>query len=214
LKNHKSILRKVKEWEGNPMLVAGLYRLFAYLPWDLVPDKYKEFFPEDAKEAWIKDDGIHSIEELKMDVESEVRAILNTIAKKNITNSFGLVPMILADLFIMEKRTGPLQGRLFKIIETYKENINLDRTLAEQYAMFEIFDLLKAIVKKAGIEKEMLFDLDKAIDQVVQASQKINSDVSNLTITPEIEEKVEEAIKKEKEEREREDVIDAEQTDV
>lgn len=207
MKTHRAILKKIKEWEGNPMLVAGLYRLFAYLPWDLVPDKYKEFFPEDAKDTWMKDDGQYTEEELKQDIESEIRAILNTIAKKNITNSFGIVPMILADLYMMNKRTGALQGQLNKTINTFKDNVELDRKLAEQLAMFEIFDLIRAIIKKAGIEKQMLFDLDKAIDQVVEASQKIENDVSNVKMTPEMHEKIDEALEKEKEAEEGEDTI-------
>lgn len=199
MKTHRAILKKIKEWEGNPMLVAGLYRLFAYLPWDLVPDKYKEFFPEDAKDTWMKDDGQYTEEELKQDIESEVRAILNTIAKKNITNAFGIVPMILADLYMMNKRTGALQGHLNKTINTFKENVELDRKLAEQLAMFEIFDIIRAIIKKAGIEGQMVFDLDKAIDQVVEASQKIENDVSNVKVTPEMHEQIEQALEKEKE---------------
>lgn len=199
MKTHRAILKKIKQWEGNPMLVAGLYRLFAYLPWDLVPDKYKEFFPEDAKDTWMKDDGTYTEEELKQDIESEIRAILNTIAKKNITNSFGIVPMILADLYMMNKQTGALQGQLNKIINTYKDNVDLDRKLAEQLAMFEIFDLLRAIIKKAGIKGQMVFDFEKAIDQVVEASQKIENDVSNVKVTPEMHDQIEEALKKEKE---------------
>jgi len=205
VKTHKAILKKIEEWEGNPMLVAGMYRLFAYLPWSLVPEKYKEFFPEDAKEAWLKDDGTYTEEDLKQDIESEIAAILNTIAKRNITNAFGIVPMMLADLFIMNKRIGSVQGKLFKVINNYKENVVLDRQLAEQYAMFEIFDVLKEIVKKVGIKNTMLFDIDKAFDQVVEASQKVNQDVSNVTMTPEIHEKIEEALKKEKEENKKDE---------
>lgn len=208
MKTYRAILKKIQEWEGNPMLVAGLYRLFAYLPWDLVPDKYKEFFPKDAKDTWMKDDGTYSEEELKLDVESEIRAVLNTIAKKNITNSFGIIPMIFADLYIMNKRTGALQGHLNKIINSYKYNVDLDRKLAEQLAMFEVFDLIRAIIKKAGIQKQMVFDLDKAIEQVVEASQKVENDISKAAITPEIHNKIDEALDKEKERREGEDSVD------
>jgi len=202
MKTHRAILKKIEDWEGNPMFVAGLYRLFAYLPWDLVPEKYKEFFPEDAKDTWMKDDGDYDVEEIKMDIESEIRAILNTIAKKNITNAFGIIPMIFADLYMMDKRTGSLQGQLNKIISTYKENVELDRKLAEQLAMFEIFDLLRTIIKRTGIQGQMVFDMEKAIDQVIEASQKIENDISNAKVTPEIHEKVDEALKKEKEEDE------------
>ena len=198
MKTNRSILKKIEEWEGNPMLVAGLYRLFAYLPWNLVPEKYKEFFPEDARETWLKDDSSYTEAEFYADVESEVRAILNTMASKNITNAFGIIPMIFADMFVMNKPTAALQGKLQKIINEFKENIELDRNLAEQYAMLEIFDLLKTIIKKVGIYDKISFDIEEAINQVVIASQRANQDMSKVAITPEIDKKVEEALKKEK----------------
>ena len=50
MRTHKAILKKVKEWQGNPMMVAGVYRLFTYLPWSMIPEQYKEFFPKEAEE--------------------------------------------------------------------------------------------------------------------------------------------------------------------
>lgn len=199
LKTQKAILKKIKEWEGNPMLVAGMYRLFAYLPWVLVPDKYKEFFPEDAKDTWMKDEGNYKEEEILQDIESEIRAILNSIAKKNVTNSLGLIPMILADLFIINKQVGGLQGQLAKTINTFKENIELDRNLAEQLAMFEIFDILRNIIKKAKL-KNMSFDFEKALEQVVGTATKITPpEPKNVLANPGIEAKVDEALEKERE---------------
>ena len=86
-----------------------------------------------------------------MDIESEVRAILNMMAKKNVTHCLGLVPMVLADVFIIERSVASLQGRLSKIINTYKENMDIDMELAEYLAVHDLFELLKEILNKSKI---------------------------------------------------------------
>lgn len=193
MRTHKTILRKVNEWEGNPMMVAGLYRLFIYLPWALVPEKYKEFFPEEAKVEWDKDVYDTDINLVKQDIASEIRAILNVIAKKNITQSLGIIPMILADAFIAGQNIGNLHGQLSSIINTYKEHVDLDRQLAEQLAMFEIFELLKLVVEKLKIE--LPFDMDQAIEQVIEAASKLEVKNSNVEMTVDLEQQIDKALK-------------------
>lgn len=193
MRTHKTILRKVNEWEGNAMMVAGLYRLFIYLPWSLVPEKYKEFFPEEAKIEWDKDVYDTDVNLVKQDIASEIRAILNVIAKKNITQSLGIIPMILADAFIAGQNIGNLHGQLSSIINTYKEHVDLDRQLAEQLAMFEIFELLKLVVEKLKIE--LPFDMDQAIEQVIEAASKLEVKDSNVEITASLEQQIDKALK-------------------
>lgn len=191
MKTHRKILKKIAEWEGNPMMVAGLYRLFTYLPWEKVPEKYKEFFPPEAPETWDDDLDKYTEEELKLDVEAEIRAMLNVLAKRNITNSLGIVPMILADVFVMDKPAGPIQGQLLTTIQMYKENVYYDRYLAEQLAMFDIFEMIGKIVKKAKIN--LSFNLDQAIQQVIEAATKLKEDQD--VVTPEVDIKVDQALK-------------------
>lgn len=198
MKTHKSILKKINEWEGNAMMVAGVYRLFTYLPWDQVPEKYKSFFPEEAKEKWDDDLGKYNEEELKLDIEAEIRALLNVLAKKNITNALGVVPMILADVFVIGKPTGALQGKLLKVITTYKDILELDRTLAEQLTMFEIFDIVETIVKKASLK--LSFDLQTAIEQVKTAALKVDESNTNI-VTPKVNAQIEQALQKEKQQK-------------
>lgn len=178
MKTHKAILRKINEWEGNPLMVAGIYRLFVYLPWEYIPEKYKEFFPKEAKETWNNDLAEINSVQIKKDIEAEIRAILNTLAKKNVTNSLGLVPMILADVFIVGETVGALQGKLFKIINTYKKNIELDINLAEQLAIIELFDLFEDIIKKTNLE--LSFDIHLAFDQVLKTISKIEEETQTF----------------------------------
>ena len=191
LKTQKNILKKINQWEGNAMMVAGLYRLFTYLPWEKVPEKYKEFFPPEAHEKWDEDLDKYTEEELKLDVEAEIRAMLNVLAKRNVTNSLGIIPMILADLYVMDKPIGPIQGKLLSTIELYKENVYFDRYLAENLAMFDIFEMLTEIVKKAKLK--LSFNLDQAMLQVVEAATKLKQDEE--IVTPEVDMQVDQALK-------------------
>lgn len=196
MRTNKTILRKINEWDGNPMLVAGMYRLFTYLPWSLVPEKYKEFFPAEAKETWDDDIGKVDLELLKQDIISEVRAILNVLAKRNVTHALGLIPMILADLFIIDRNIGAIQGHLSKIIADYKQNVDIDRELAEQLAMVDVIELLESIIKKASIT--LTFDFDKAVEQVLAAASKLLEEQKDI-VTPEIDKQIDQALKEYKE---------------
>lgn len=197
MRTHKAILKKVKEWQGNPMMVAGVYRLFTYLPWSMIPEQYKEFFPKEAEEKWDEDIGEINLAHLKMDIESEVRAILNMMAKKNVTHCLGLVPMVLADVFIIERSVASLQGRLSKIINTYKENMDIDMELAEYLAVHDLFELLKEILNKSKIN--VSFNLDKAFEQVLEAIEKLKNSENQVGITKDIDKQVDEALTKYKE---------------
>ena len=85
MKTSKVILRKILEWENNPMCVSGLYRLLVYLKWDEIPEKYQVFFPEEAKATWDDESALNNKKELLYDIEAEVRAVLQGLDKKNIT---------------------------------------------------------------------------------------------------------------------------------
>jgi hypothetical protein len=196
MRTNKTILRKINEWDGNPMLVAGMYRLFTYLPWELVPEKYKEFFPPEAKDTWDDDIGKVDLNVLKQDIVSEVRAILNVLAKRNVTHALGLIPMILADLFIIDRNIGAIQGNLSKIINDYKDNVDIDRELAEQLSMFNLIELLESIITKANIE--LTFDFDKAVEQVLEAANKLLEEQKDI-VTPAIDKQIDQALKEYKE---------------
>jgi hypothetical protein len=205
MKTNKSILKKVSEWEGNPMLVAGVYRLFVYLPWEKIPEKYKGFFPEEAKDEWDKDLELKSDKDtILVDIESELRAILNTLAKKNIINCLGIFPMIFADAFMADLPVGALQGKLLKVIGDYKENIELDMALAESLVVWEIFELIEDIVKKLNIK--LSFDLKQAFDQVLKAISDVEKAATPAISDPNISKAVDDALVKEKEQKNETDV--------
>lgn len=170
LRTEKRILKKVESWKGNPMLVAGLYRLFTYIPWESIPEEYIEFFEEDAKNTWNDDLDKFKKEHINLDMQAEIHAILQTIAKRNITHALGLVPIILADAYVYGAGIATFQGRLVRIINEYKVNMDYDRDLAEQEAIFATVELLKDLASKTKLKLE--YDIDEITQTIMERYSK------------------------------------------
>ena len=160
------ILKKISAWKGNPMMVAGLYRLFTYVPWEDIPEEYKKFFPDGAELDWDKDLETFDGKNIQLDVESEIKAILKLVTTRNITHALGLIPIVLADTYAYGVGVSPLQAQLLKLIAKYKENIELDRELAEQLALLDTVMLFKTIVKK--LDFELSFNIDDVAEQLMR----------------------------------------------
>lgn len=170
MRTQKVILRKIKEWKDNPMLVAGIYRLFTYIPWEAIPDEYKSFFPEEAKDTWDDDLKNYGKKDMLLDINTEVRAILQVLAKKNVTHCLGLVPIVLADIYMYGAGINKFQSSLLKIISSYKEYVDIDRPLAEQYAIIGTVELLKNIVN--NIKIKLTFDIDAVLQKLLSDYNK------------------------------------------
>lgn len=152
------------------MLVAGMYRLFTYVPWDAIPEEHKEFFDDEAKKVWDKDLDQFTSENIELDIKAEIHAILKVLVKRNITHSLGLIPIVLADAYVYGVGIGPLQGKLIKIVEDYKDYVGIDRDLAEQYAVLTTIDYIKELVGKIGIELD--FDIDEVTKELMDKYEK------------------------------------------
>jgi hypothetical protein len=165
LRSNKRILNKIKSWSGNPMLVAGMYRLFTYVAWEDIPEEYKEFFDEKAKEVWNKDLGAFTEENIELDIDAEIKAILKVLVKKNVTHSLGMIPIILADAYVYGIGTGPLEGKLLRIITQYKEFVDIDRDLAEQYTILSTVEFLKEVITK--VNRELSFNIEDVTEKLM-----------------------------------------------
>jgi hypothetical protein len=166
LRTKRKILKKIDEWKDSPMMVSGVYRLFTYIPFEDIPEKYRSFFPEEAEENWDKDLDEFGEKNIKLDIGAEIRALLKILAKRNITNALGIVPLVLADVYIYGYGTNTFQGTLSKIIKNYTENVDLDRNLAEQLAAIETVELLKDIVAKTKIK--LGYDIDNVVEKLLK----------------------------------------------
>ncbi len=166
LRTTKRILNKIQTWEGNPMLVAGIYRLFTYIPWEDIPEKYRKFFDPKAEETWNDDLKNFKEENIKLDIDAESKAILRLLVTKNVTHSLGMIPIVLADAYVYGIGVAPLQGKLLKLIGMYKEFIVLDRDLAEQYAILSVAELLNEII--SSVDSEFSFDLEDVTSKIMK----------------------------------------------
>lgn len=180
MRTKKVILRKADEWKDNPMLVSGLYRLFTYLPWEAIPEEYKKFFPEESEKIWDEDLKDFDKKDILRDIDAEIRAILKVLVKKNITNSMGLIPMILADAYMYGVGIATFQGSLLKIINTYKLNMDVDRELAEQLVTIQTIELIKEIISKLNLN--LSFDIEKVRAEIAEQMAKAEKTNEELVI--------------------------------
>ena len=171
MRTTKRILRQINQWKEVPMMVSGMYRLFTYIPWEEIPEEYKQFFDEKAREEWDEDLDSFKEKNIELDIEAEVKAILRVLVKKNITHSLGLIPIILADSFIYGLSTNKYQAKLAKIIKEYTQNLDIDRSLAEQLAIISTVDLLKEVID--SVSMELSFDID-------EVTAKLMSEYKNM----------------------------------
>ena len=166
MRTKKRILNKAAAWSNNPMMIAGTYKLFTYVPWADIPEKYKPFFDAKAADIWDTDLETYDEDLVKYDIERQIKAILQILVKKNVTHSVGLLPSILADAYAIGLGTSPFEGKILKIVEEYKEIVDFDRTLAEQYVLIKVVDLMKAIVKK--LHYELSFDINHVVELLIK----------------------------------------------
>lgn len=188
MRTEKAVLRRIKAWKNNPMLVSGVYRLFTYIHWDKIPEEYHEFFPEEAKETWDNNLDLFSKREVALDILAQIQALLKLVAKKNIINCLGIIPMLMADIYMFGKSTDRVQADLLKVIRNYQDYIDIDRALAEEYAAKAIIDLFKYIISYLKLKPH--FDFDNAIEGVLKNYEQ----KQGVELTPELNAKIDKVL--------------------
>lgn len=177
MRTEKTTLRKVKEWQSLPRLVTGMYRLFTYLTWENIPEEYKQFYPPEAKEVWNEDLKLFKEKNIKLDIDAEIKAVFRGLFKKNITQVLSILPIILADVYMLGKPITKQQVKLNKITEEYLKHLEVDSDLAELVAIFDIVDLLTELSKLAEVNLE--FNPRKMLDKILA-----QNDIKDLSTLP------------------------------
>jgi hypothetical protein len=172
----KSIICKVENWKSTPMLVTGLYRLFTYLPWNAVPSDYKQFFKKEAQAIWNDDLKTFKEDNIKKDMVTEIKGILTGLTTKNITQTLGIIPMVLADAFICGANIDKLVYGLLNLIKEYIGFADIDRDLAERYAILGIAEILKKVVRR--VELSLDFDIDVVVKRILTHFDKFVEQVA------------------------------------
>lgn len=203
MRTEKVILRRVQDWQNNPHVATGLYRLLTYLKWGNVPEQYKPFFNKDIIEVWDDDLKDFKEEHILLDIDAEIKAAFRGLFKKNITQVLSIIPIILADIFVYGKQTDRAQAKLHKVTQNYLDNVSVDVDLAEAGAIFEIVELLEylqnlvkidlgfnpqemlsKIIEEAGLAKikedsQRQFRIDNMIDQALAEYEQHKKEEEN-----------------------------------
>lgn len=130
-------------------MAPAVYRLFTFVPWEFIPEDHKKFFPEGAEKEWDKDLKDYKEEHLLLDLDTEVKAVLKALNKRLIVQALALMPIILADFFVLGNPMDSLQLKLKTITDNYINNLSLvSQEEAETIAMFDLVDMLEPIVNK------------------------------------------------------------------
>ena len=174
-KTDKVVISKAVGWLKNPMYVSGAYRLFTYVKWENLPEEYKKFYPADAAAMWNDDLENFKHKNIMLDIESEIKAVYRELIDKNLVHAMGLVPIIIADMFMLDKHHMKVEVKLNKVISTYIEDLKHDRDMAEVAAAYAVVEVLEFIVKKLNLSSRVL--VEPLMSYVDSAYSKIISQI-------------------------------------
>lgn len=173
MRTQKALKRIIKEWQNNPLLVTGLYRLFTYITWEDIPEKYRAHFPPEAEEGWNDDLTDFKEEHILLDIKTEIVSVMNALYKRNITQAFSIVPIILADTYAYGKPIVKLQVALIKATNEFIDNVKVaGRGLAEVAAIYSVVDILKGV--QNILKLKLNFNIDEEEQKIIN---KLNSDI-------------------------------------
>lgn len=173
--SNKKIVEKAELWRQDALTAPSAYRLYTYLPLSEIPEGIVARLDENAKKEW--DEQI-SFEEIDADIDMYIRTILNNLANKRIMEAFLFIPVVLADLFILGKGVGRLEGKYRKHINDFADLAAYDRPLAEVEAVYDIAELVREAAKKVGIKLE--YDLDEVVQEILIAAGWIDATTQEL----------------------------------
>lgn len=164
MRKEKTILDKVKSLKNNAIMSPAIYRLLTYVKWESIPEEYKSFFPEAAKTVWNDDLKLFKIENILLDLDTELKAVYKILMNRYIVQATALIPIILADVFILGYPITRYETKLKKLIDTFIDNLEYGRNNTEYAAMLDIIDLLEQIVYTLDLEiKEDLVSIHKRL---------------------------------------------------
>jgi len=153
LRGKKQILRKVEAISNNALMSPAIYRLLTYVDWELVPEKYKSFYPEEAKDLWDSDLETFKDDNVLLDLDTEIKAVFRALNNKLIIQALAFVPIVLADFYILGNPMDPYETRVKKLTDRFiKNTIELEKHYADYLAMLDIADLLEDIIEKGNLE--------------------------------------------------------------
>lgn len=163
MRQRKTILRKIDSIKDNAIMSPAVYRLFTFVPWEDIPDEHKTFFPKEAEEKWDEDLKEFKEAHLLLDLDTEIKAVLKALNKRLIIQALALMPIVLADFFVLGNPMDPYEIKLKEITDNFVSILEfIPQEDAEMMTMLELTDLLKKITKKLDV------DITNNIDKVLE----------------------------------------------
>ena len=165
----KKLVNQAEIWRKDAVMAPASYRLFVYTKLELLPEDIIESLEEEVKNTW--DEQI-SFEGIESDLELTIRTIIHSVADKQVLAGFLFVPLLLADLFVLGKATGRIEGTYKQMINKYAEMVQYDRPVAEIDAIFGLTELIIEVAKKAALE--LPFDVSEVMTDIILQQDLIN----------------------------------------
>lgn len=192
MRQQKTILRKAQSLENNALMAPAIYRLLTYVKWEKIPEKYKEFFDKGAEAVWNDDLKEFKEENILLDVDTEIKAIYKAIRNKYIIQALSLVPIMLADIYMLSYPISNYETELRKLTDKYIVNYELGKDTADNIAMLDLLDFLNVIITKTklDIQKDLpkihtdILDIyNNIIDKHKQYEEETNATNNEAAIT-------------------------------
>lgn len=168
----KTILRKAESMRQDAKTAIGGYRLYTFIPWEQIPEEIKPYFPENSEEAWDKE---ISTDGLEVDIEIQVKGLLNDLARGNILRAVMLLPTIIADIFILGHETKNYERRYRDMLSDYSLTYWLDTLIADIDIVTKSTTLINDMLSRAEINPGV--DIKEFRDSVVSEIFQKREDV-------------------------------------
>lgn len=163
----KASLKRMKKqaeiWRQDALMAPAAYRLYVYMEIEHIPEEVLEYLNEEAIDSWNEQ---ISFENIEFDIELTIKQVIQGLANRKAMESFLFVPILLADLFVLNKGVSQLEGRYRKLINEYAEMVKFDRPLAEIDAARGLGKLMNDIAKRAKIK--LTYDVEEITFKIIE----------------------------------------------
>lgn len=186
----KKLIRQSEVWRQNAVMAPAAYRLYVYTKVEYIPEEIAKAMKEEIIESW--DEQI-SFENIEADIEMTMGAIFKSLANQKIMEAFLFIPIIIADIFVLQKGAGQLEGKYRIMLDEYADMVHYDRPLAEIDAIYSIAEFLKEVAKKINIK--LTYDVDEIVSRIITQKDLINKSAQSSSGLGNLDEIINKALK-------------------
>lgn len=163
LVSNKRLKKQAEIWlkDDKGLMTPAGYRLLVYLEIEDIPEDILEYMEKQDPTALDNWNDHISFKDINTDIEMLITTIFNSLQKRTSMEAFMFIPVLLADLFVLNKGVSKLEGTYRKLINEFGEMYAVDQVLAEIDAITGIAELVKDIANRVGIKLQ--YDIDEVV---------------------------------------------------